>query len=515
MKITSLQMRKTAQLILGPALSNRKIAALTKVSPNTVKRYRKLLNTKSLSVTDIKNMCDSDIINILKARNAIIHRKRIPDWEMVHAKMQRKHQVLLEMWEDYVLIDPTDAYSYSQFTYYYRKFTAKLDITMRQNHIAGEVVFSDFCGKRIGYKNKDLVRELYAEIFVACLGCSNYTFAYAVSSQKIPHWIESHNIMFQFFGGVPQVEVPDNLKSAVNKPGHFPELNRTFSDMAEHYNIAIIPSRVRKPQDKSKAENAVRLVTRWIINRLQQETFFSVAEINVRISELLEVFNNRAFKRLPGTRKSRFYEFDKPMLQPLPAKPFEYAEWITKQKVGPDYHVYVFNHAYSVPYQLISESVEARASTKTIEFFFNGKRVATHVRSFEEGLHTTNSEHRPAKHKAYAEQNADNFMRWAESIGPMAKRIVLAQFLGRPEFSYIGRSACGQLKSLARQYGDQRFEGACSRANDIDSLTVKSVRSILQHRLDLAIRDELPIQSQIPLHHNVRGSDYFQIGGIQ
>ncbi len=513
MKVQPTQMRKASNLIMSSMLSNRKIASLANLAPNTVRRYRLILNDKTLSSSDVQSMDDVQIRNLLKARGTSCGSRRLPDWEMIHTKMQRKHQVLLELWEEYCLFDPDDAYSYSQFTYYYRRYCAKLDVTMRQHHVAGEVVFTDFCGKRIPYRSSDKSEIQYAEIFVACMGCSNYTFAYAVPSQKLSHWIEAHNAMFQFLGGVPQVEVPDNLRSAVTKAGKIPEINRTYNDMARHYGITIIPSRVRKPQDKAKAENAVRLITVWVINRLQQETFFSVAEINARIRELLESFNNRSFKRLPGTRTSRFYELDKPLLEPLPVEPFEYAEWVSKQKVGPDYHVYVDNHAYSVPFTLVSEHIEARLSEKVVELYFNGKRVATHPRQFQSGGHTTNPEHRPEKHKAYAEQTADNFIKWSRAIGPMAMQAVVAQFDGKPEFSYVGRSACGQLQTLAKQYGEDRFEQACARAGAIKSFTVKSIRSILQRKLDMADREEVPIQTHLPLHQNVRGSQYFEMGG--
>jgi len=512
MKLQQSQMRYASELILSTPLSNRKIAGMVGFAPNTIKRYRLLLEDSNCTLADIKEMGDSEIRSLLKARGVRLATKRMPDWEIIHSKMQRKHQVLLELWEEYCLIDTEDAYSYSQFTHFYRRYRSKLDVTMRQEHVAGEVVFTDFCGKRIPYRPSNTSDPEFAEVFVACMGCSNYTFAYAVPSQKSMHWIEAHNAMFRFYGGVPEVEVPDNLKSAVIKAGKIPEINRTYNDMATHYGIAIIPSRVRKPQDKAKAENAVRLVTVWIINRLQQEAFFSVAEINARIAELLEAFNNRSFKRLPGTRRSRFYEFDKPMLSPLPAESFVYAEWVSKQKVGPDYHVYIDNHAYSVPCMLVSESVESRLSDKIVEIYFNGKRVATHSRQFNPGGHTTNPEHRPEKHKAYAEQTADIFIKWSNAIGPAAMQVVLAQFEGKPDFSYVGRSACSQLQSLAKQYGNERFEQACARAAAIRSFTVKSIRSILQRKLDLAEMDDAPLQGQLPVHQNVRGSQYFELG---
>ena len=304
-KVKPEQMRQASKLILGSDMSNHQIAHLTGLAPNTVRRYRIILKKSNLKLDSLKEMNNSQIRIFLKGRGVLRKKKRIPDWEMIHSKMRRKHQALIELWEEYRLIDPNDAYSYSQFTHYYRKYCSKIDVTMRQNHVAGEVVFTDFCGKRIPYRTSKAGEIKHAEVFVACMGCSNYTFAYAVSSQKIIHWIEAHNSMFQFLGGVPQVEVPDNLKSAVNKAGRFPELNRTNEDMGQHYGITIIPSRVRKPQDKAKAENAVLLITRWIINRLQQEIFFSITEINLRIEELLEAFNQRKFKRLPGNRQSR------------------------------------------------------------------------------------------------------------------------------------------------------------------------------------------------------------------
>lgn len=513
MKVKPEQMRHASELILNTTLSNRAISAIVGLAPNTIKRYRGLLLASACSLYDVNKMGDKEIINLLKGRAAPVSGKRMPDFGWVHSKMQRKHQVLIELWEDYRLIDPRDAYSYSQFTHYYRCYCANIDISMRLHHVAGEVVYTDFCGQRPAYRPPNSVKPKLVEIFVACMGCSDNIFAYAVASQKIVHWIEAHNAMFQFYGGVPEVEVPDNLKSAVIKAGKIPEINRTFNDLANHYGIAIIPSRVRKPQDKAKAENAVKLVTRWIINKLKQETFFSIAEINTRIAELLQILNDRPFKKIPGTRNTRFEEFDKPMLKPLPAHQFEYAEWVSKQKVGPDYHVYVNDHAYSVPFTLVSEFVEARLSEKVVELYFDGKRVATHTRQYEPGAHTTNPEHRPEKHKAYADQTAENFVKWSSAIGPAAMHVVYAQFEGKPDYSYVGRSACSQLRSLAKQYGNERFEQACTRAEAIRSCTVKSIRSILQRKLDLADVDDMPLQGQLPLHQNVRGSEYFEMGG--
>jgi transposase len=440
--------------------------------------------------------------------------KRMPDWHFIYTQMQARHQTLLQLWEEYCLVSSADAYSYSQFTHYYRRYIERIDVSMRQTYYAGELAFVDYAGRTVTWYDLDKGIEHKAQIFLGVLGCSNYSFVWASASQKLEDWIEAHVKMFEFFGGCPQVIVPDNLKSAVTKPGSFPILNRSYLECIRHYGTAIDPARVRRPRDKAKVEAGVLFISRWILTILARRKFFSIDEINTAIRELLEKFNNRKFKRLPGTRRSRFDELDKPLLKSLPAEAFQYAEWVSEQKVPPDYHIHVKQHAYSVPYQLVSEKVEARIALRTVEIFHLNQRIALHQRCDEQGGYTTSPIHRPPQHQAYAAQTMESFCKWAQHIGPAATQVVQAQFEGKPEYSLLGRKACMQLSKLCNAHSEARFEAACLRAVEIGSLTVKSVRSILQHHLELPIVHDHPVQPDLPLHYHVRGSDYYLRGGL-
>jgi len=489
-------------------LSNRMIGRTLGMSHNTIKNYRE--KSFGLDWEAIDNMSFSEIESLLKSKRARVESKAQPDYSYTHQEMQKKHVTLQLLWEEYRLAHPKRAYSYSQFTHYYRKYIGKLDRSMRQTHRAGEIVFVDFAGRTIPYKDAQTGEVHKAQIFVGVLGCSNYTFVCVVPSQATPHFIEAHNRMYQFFGGVPQIVVPDNLKAAVIKAGSEPILNRTYLEQSKYYGLVVLAARVRKPQDKSKAEGGVLLASRWIMAKLRHHQFFSVEEINAAILELLWLLNERPFKRLPGCRRSRFDELDKPMLSPLPGEPFEYAEWTAPSKIGPDYHMHVKGHYYSVPEALVGERTDARASARTIEIFHQGKRVASHLRSDEVGGHTTLPEHQPKAHRKYAEQTPERFSEWAKSIGVAAEAAVKFQFNGKPH-PLLGIKACTSLKRLAKDYGQERFESACLRGQMIGSLTVKSIRSILQRGLcDLT---DIPVQVNLPFHENVRGSDYYMNGG--
>lgn len=511
MPVSTSKAREIIHLILSTNYSNRQIENIARVSVTTVGNYRRKIKRHQITLETLKSIGDFELKSKLSPPKSESKDRRQPNWNHIHKLMQAKHQTLIQCWVDYCEEEPETAYSYSQFTFYYRKYISKVDITMRQVHYAGEAVYVDYAGKLIPWTDSRTGIVRYAQIFVGVLGCSNYTFVWASRSQQKEDFIEAHNQMLKFFGGVPQVIVPDNLKSAVIRAGKNCELNRTYKEMAKHYGCTIIPARVRKPQDKSKAELGVLFATRWITVPLRRRKFFSIEEINQAISEELPKLNQRPFKRLPGCRLSRFEELDKPVLKPLPERTFEYAEWVARQKVGPDYHIYVKQHAYSVPYELVGEYVEARVTTRVVEIIFDNKRVASHIRNFAQGEHTTSPEHRPANHRAYAEQTLEKYMSWAKSIGPNTEMAVLAQFKDKPEHSMIGRRSCSHLKDLCRIHGVERFELACERAKDICSLTVKSIRSILQRKLDKTAQ-EVPVQAQLPLHQNVRGANYYNLG---
>lgn len=504
--------REALRLILTTPLSNIKIATLVGLATNTVKKYRLIVRKKELDWDDIRKMDDRQIQEIFRKSIPKIPTKRMPDWNHIHSQMLMPDVTLQLLWEEYCLDGPEDAYSYSAFAEYYRRYVVKLDISMRQTHKAGETVFVDFAGRKIAFQPPG-VPEQYAEIFVGVLGCSKYTFAYACASQKLPDWIDAHNQMYFNIGGVPSITIPDCLKSAVIKPGPEPKLNRTYREMAVHYGTVIVPARPRRPQDKSPAEIGVQVVTRWIIASLRHRKFYSLQEINDAIAEKLILLNERPFKKLPGCRRELFEQLDKPRLMLLPASVYEpSAVWTSPQKVRSDYHIHADKHYYSVHYQLVGSKVEIRITHSTVEIYSLGKRVATHVRSYVVGGHTTLPEHQPIAHRKYAEQTPEHFISWAKDIGEFTSSFVEYQ-LNRTPHWLPGVRACSSLVKLGKEYGAERLEAACERANKIGSLTLKSVRSILRRNLDSTDDSRIPVQGQLPFHHNVRGASYYSQEG--
>jgi len=506
------KIREVARLVLTKNLSNREMARYSHCSYNSVRKYKKKILQSGLAWDCIEKMDDSEIETLVRSKRCYVSKKLVPNWDQIHQDLQIKHVTKILLWEDYRLIDPANTYSYSQFTHYYREYVKSLDVSMRQTHRAGEIVFVDFAGRTIPYTDIRENKEKKAQIFVGVLGCSNYTFVLAVESQSLPNWIEAHNRMFAYFGCVPQIIVTDNLKSAVTKAGSQPVLNRTYMELAKYYGSVIVTARVRHPQDKAKVEVGVQLASRWIIAKLRNMKFFSVAEINDMIRGELNNLNDRPFKKLPDSRSIRFRQLDKPAMLPLPPNAFSYAEWTAKQKVPPDYHVYVKGHYYSVPNELIGSSIESCFSRTTVEIYHNGRRVATHKRSFIEGEHTTNPDHQTKSHRKYSEQSPDNIFKWSSSIGESASVVVRHQFESQPH-QLLAIKACVTLQRLAKDYGNEQFENACHRARSIGSLTVTSIRSILQRKLSRLNADQVPIQTTLPLHNNVRGSSYYSKKG--
>jgi len=344
---------QAADLVTNTSLSNRKIAKIVGLAPNTVGRIRAVIAKKQIGWQQIREMGADEFSRILYVVPQRHSQKRIPDWEYVHKELQKRDVTRSLLWEEYCLVNPDDALSISQFNELYIQYRRKLDLSMRQSHRAGEIVFVDFAGSTIAWKDPETGKQHQAQIFIGVMGCSNFTFAYAVSSQAVADWIQAHVEMFKFFGRAPQIVVPDNLKSAVSRPGREPEINRDYLEMSRHYRVVPIPARVYHPRDKPKAEVGVQFAERWIIARLRKMQFFNLAGINAEITNLLPRLNERPFKRLPGCRHSRYQELDYPSMRDLPAQPYEYAQWTASQKIGPDYHAYIDKHYYSVPHALV------------------------------------------------------------------------------------------------------------------------------------------------------------------
>jgi transposase len=343
------------------------------------------------------------------------------------------------------------------------------------------------------------------------LGASNYTFAEATWTQGLADWMGSHMRAFEFIGGVPEIVVPDNLKSGVTKTCRYePGVNITYEEMAGHYGVAVVPARPRKPRDKAKVEAGVLLVERWILAALRKRTFFSLGEVNEAIAELLTRLNERPFRKREGSRKSLFQSLDQPALKPLPAERYQYGEWKTA-RVNIDYHVESDHHCYSVPYALTQQEVEVRATASTVEIFHRGVRVASHARSYVPYRSTTSDEHRPKSHQKHLEWTPSRLIDWAGTIGPATAEVFDRIMAGKrhPEQGY--RSCLGILR-LGDQYPKGRVEAAARRAVALNACSYQSMKSILKHNLDGLAPEPAP-DPKPPLEHpNLRGPEYFDTG---
>lgn len=431
----------------------------------------------------------------------------VPSWSTIHEELKRKGVTLSLLWEEHKAQYP-NGHQYSRFCDLYRAWTGKLKLSMRQTHKAGEKLFVDYAGHTLPIVDPSTGEIREAQVFVAVLGASSYTFAEATWTQGLSDWIGSHNRALSFFGGVPEILVPDNLKSGVTKPCRYePDINPTYSELAEHYGVAVIPARVRKPKDKAKAEVAVQVVERWILARLRNRTFFSLTEANDAIRELLQDLNRRPFKKLPGSRQEAFDTLDRPALRPLPATPYEFAEW-KKARVSIDYHVEVLGHYYSVPYQLSKKQLDVRVTATCIECHHRGKRVASHIRSSHKGKHTTIDEHMPKAHKSFVDWTPQRLINWAAKTGPDTARLVEAILASRTHPQQGFRSAMGLLR-LGKEYGDDRLEAACRLALEGRATSFKSVASILKTGLDRQPPAQMALTENPIDHGNIRGRSYY------
>ncbi len=437
-------------------------------------------------------------------------RRQMPSLEYLHQELKKKGVTLQLLWHEYKENSP-EGYQYSQFCRIYRQWAEKLDPCLRQEYRAGERLFVDYAGQKMEIIDAETGEIYEASIFVATLGASNYTFAEATLSQDLASWTRSHVHAFEFFQGVTELLIPDNLKDAVTHPCRYePDLNATYRELAEHYGSVIIPTRVGKARDKAKVESGVLQVQRWVLAPLRHRKFFTLTELNEAIAGQLEAFNNHAFDKLPGCRKSLFETLEKPALKPLPAHPYVYAEWKTA-RVNIDYHIEVDHHYYSVPYQLIHEKLDVRFTDTSIEVLFKGRRVAFHRRSHRKGGHTTLREHMPKSHQKYLEWSPSRLIRWAGQIGPQTKNLVSLILESRPHPEQGYRSCLGLLR-LEKRYSKERLEAACTRALAFKAYSYKNVESILKKGLDQQPLTASSSQGRLPLieHENLRGREYYQ-----
>jgi len=492
-------------------LSDRAIARSTRLSRSTVSDYAGRAAAAGLSWPLPEGLTDTALEAVLFIRGGPVagaRRKPEPDWPSLHRERRRPGVTLMLLWQEYRAAAP-DGYGYSRFCELYDEWESRLSPTMRQVHPAGERLFVDYAGQTVDLIDGRTGEVRSAQVFVAVLGASSYTYAEATFTQTLPDWIGAHARALAFFGGVPRQIVPDNLKAGVLKADwHEPGLNPTYQDFATHYGTAILPARPRRPRDKAKVEVGVQVVERWILARLRNQRFFSLAELNGAIRMLLDELNGRPMRRLGISRRQLFDELDRPALAALPVEPYVYAEW-RQRRVGLDYHVDVDGHYYSVPHRLLRQQVEARISERTVELFHKGERIACHLLGGARGRHTTVPEHMPSAHRRYAGWTHERILREAATIGPDTATLVEVILRSRPHPEQGFRACLGILR-LARQYGTERLDAACCRGLEIGARSYGSISSILDKGLDRQPAPRLSTAPELPLDHpNIRGPRYY------
>ena len=506
------KIREVLRLKFGLGLKDRQIARSCSIPRSSVGNYVFRAMQAGLCGWPLVPDLDDEALETLLfppvVTKTVAPKVPLPDFVWMHDQLHRyKHVTLQLLWEEYKLTH-ADGYQYSQFCELYRRWARKIDVVLRQEHRAGEKMFVDHVGQTVPVVNQGTGEVRQASIFVAVLGASNYTYAEATWKRDVACWIGSHSRAVEFYAGVPSVTVPNNWKAGVKDPCYYePDLNPTYRDWADHYGTVVIPARVRKPRDKAKVEAGVLIVERWILAALRHHTFFSLANLNQSIRELLTGLNNRKFRKLDTTRAQLFETLEKPALKPLPSEPFHFAEWKTV-RVNIDYHVEIHGHYYSVPYQYVHEELEAHISESSIEIIRKGRRIATHVRTDVAGKHTTLPEHRPKKHQDL-EWTLSRFVEKGRVIGPATATLMERIMKSRkhPELGY--RSCLGVLR-LGNRYSHERLETACQRAVTMNACSYRSIKSMLATGFDRqpVEQPEVPAVHQ-EIHANVRGAGYY------
>jgi transposase len=508
-----LSMRQIRELLRLKAsevkLSERQIAQQLGVARSTVQDTVARLAAAGLSFPLSADLSDDILEKRLftrVGRKQGVRRLPEPDWSELVRELKRPGVNLQILWDEYRAVHP-DGYGYSRFCDLFRAYEQRLSPTMRQHHAAGDKVFVDYSGKKVAIINPVTGEVRDAELFIAVLGASNYTYAEVTWTQSLPDWIGAHVRMFGFYGGVPRLLVPDNLKAGVHKASFYdPEINPTYGRMADHYAIGILPARPYRPRDKAKVEAGVKFAQTYIIGRLRNVPFFSLDDCNRAIRDALERLNLYVMRRLGVSRRDLFIQLDQPALQSLPDTIYEYAEW-KRARVHVDYHVEVEGFYYSVPHGLIRQELDVRVTAKGVELFHRGSRVAAHARRYGGSRHGTQPDHMPSKHRHYADWSEARFRRDGAAIGPMTEGLIIAVMASRryPEQGY--RACLGILKQL-RGVTVERAEAACARALEIGALSSKSLASILAHNLDRKAARQAKGDAPL-LHANIRGGRYY------
>ena len=433
----------------------------------------------------------------------------LPDIAYIEKELARPHVTLQRLWEEYAEQHPDGLKRTAFYEHFARHRPPK--ISMKMIHKGGDKVFSDYSGDGLEYIDRTTGEIVPVDLFVCAWGASSYTFIEGSETQKTPDFTMSHVRALSFFRVAPFAFVLDNTKSGVKKSDRYdPIANPVYGKMAEHYHVAFLPARVRKPKDKAVVESAVLQAQRFILARLRNRQFFSLAEVNAAIREELEIFNNRPMKEYGGqSRRQRFEEFDKPYAQPLPAEPFKISSVRIDVRVAPNYHIRFNDHFYSVPHHLVSQKVDIYQIGSIIEIYHDNVPLCRHQVGAPNFGYTTKNEHMPPNHSFVKGWSKEWFIAKGAEIGPAATDAVAKIMMSREHVQQGFNAALGVLR-LAKVYSPQRLECACQRAIYFNSVTFRSIKSILEQHLDKQAFLPLKTTPEAPLvHENIRGAQYY------
>ena len=493
-------------------ISYRQISRAVNTPSSTCADYCKRFEIIGKNIDEFLTLDEDEIYSLLfpeKSLPKTYKSRPKPNVEYIHNELAKKGVTFELLWQEYKEQHP-DGYGCSQFKEYYYKYKRKLNPSMRQTYIAGEKMFVDYSGLTVPILNLNTGEVEKAQIFVSVLGLSGYTFVHATPSQRVEDFIKSHVEAFNFYEGVPKVMVPDNLKSAIisnNKKGIV--FNDNYAELSRHYNFAIEPARVRKPQDKAKVEQGVQAIQRWILARFRNRSFFDVDEINQAIVPLLDIYNNKIIKKLNKSRSELFLELEKPYLQTLPVNRFIYKE-LKLATVNIDYHVELLKCFYSVPFKYLKEKVEIKYSTTLVEIYHKSKLIATHPRLYKINDSSTIKEHMPLNHQYQSEKmNPQRLISWGGNIGSDAKKFVEKR-LEDAQYPVKAYKTIIAILNLAKIYGKIELNLALSYALKINAKSVKSIESILSKKLYLVVVNNTTKSTLFNNHENIRGSDYYK-----
>ena len=501
------RIREVLRLKFECGLNDAETARGAGIARSTVQDYLRRIAATGVDPEQLKALGDEALDQrLFPPRDAGSSGRALPDWEAVERDLRGRGVTLRLLWHEYLDTQPA-GYQYTQFLRLYRTWQkASRPPVMRQTHHAGVALEVDYAGMTLTVLDMGQARE--AQIFVACLPCSQLIYAEASWSQGHEDWLSAHVRALAWIGGCPQTLVPDNLKSGVTEASYYdPVLNRSYHELARHYGIAVLPARVRRPRDKSSVESSVNQVERWVLAPLRNRQLLSLDEANAAILERVEAFNRRPFSPpREGSRRSLFEAVERGALKPLPGEPFAIGRWLTA-RVNLDYHIVVDQHYYSVPHRLVHAKVDVFLSATAVSVFAKGERVASHARSFRPATHTTLAEHMPAAHQAMARRTPDHLRADAAALGVAIGGYVDRLLRAREHPEQGVRSCLGVLRQ-AKTYGAERLELACERALAAGVLSSRYVEQLLRADQRQPFLDR-PADEGLGHHALIRGAKYY------